>query len=454
MVRVYWDLFKKVSSGGVLFRRRGTKPLYRAFNLLVCMRWFIALIFVLPLCSALVIESTGFAGSQPVLYGEAVVYERAGSLFVYDMARHEERELGPGRNPSLFGFDVVFERDESDVDLNGDGDMDDTIIHVANIRDGKTKSLGVVGKNPNLFSKLIVFSTKESELGVDFSNDGDLADDIVRQYDLETEELTNLKAVGDVPVFNQDALLFITEEQQIRVDLNADGDKADSILRVFDRETRQVGNTKLVSSKPSLTKSGLAVIVSDGELVLFDVKEQKAIETEEQGMNPSIYNELVIFERNGELFGLNVDSLQVSKIDIIGSYPSVFENKVAFVSPESKVGDLNENKQLEDIIRYARAEDIDDDDVSDFTDNCPKVENEDQKDTDGDGVGDECDEEGIELEPVPEVVERNGSGNESTPVQEQSGFSWWWLLILVVAIPFIIWYGPKYYRKKKKSFGF
>lgn len=410
------------------------------------------LLLMVPAVMGLMIDTTSYAGESPVLYGEYIAYERDSSIVVYDMARHEEREIAPGRNPSLFGFLVAYERDEDGVDLNEDGDTDDVVIQYANVRDGKVTNVGAAGKNPYIFATFIVFSTAEQDLGIDFSNDGDVADDIVQLYDLDAGTVENLKAVGDVPVMNQESLLFVTEEAQIGVDLNADEDKSDDILRVFDRETRQVGNTKLVASRPVLRKSGRAVFASEGEIVLFDAKAQKPVRTEVQGANPTMSGDVIIFEREGELYGMLWDSLQVSKLNVAGSAPSLFDDRVAFVSPEGVIGDVNKNGKLENIVRYAKAEDRDEDDVSDFVDNCPATANEDQQDGDNDGVGDACDKPEA-VEPVLEPEAANASANESAPVQE-SETSWYWLLLLVLLIPFVVWWGPKYYRKRKKSFGF
>ncbi len=423
------------------------------------MRWLLVLLLIIPFSHALVVESTGMAGERPVLYGDAIAYERSGVIYVYDISRHEEREIGRGINPSLFGFTVAFETPETDADLNEDGDKDDLVIQFANVQDKKVTSTRAVGRNPKAFSSMIVFSTKESELGVDFSNDGDLDDDVVRQYDIDKNETINLKAIGDFPVLNQRSLIFLTEEGQVDTDLNADGDKSDVVLRVFDRDKRQVANTKIVGDALAMAKSGKAVLSSDGEIVLFDVVSQKSTVLNQTGVSPSVSGDVVIFGRDGELYGFSLEAMNAARLNVLGLQPSLFEGIVAFVSPEEELGDLNNNgKSDEFIIRYAKEEDIDGDDVSDFVDNCPAVINADQADGNNDGIGDAC-EEKVVIKKAPDDVEEKAEAAESTPepVAEQEperGISWYWVLLAIVLLPFACYYGYKYYKKRQKSFGF
>ncbi|MCI0618304.1 hypothetical protein L0244_35445, partial [bacterium] len=245
--------------------------------------WVIALLLVIPLSSALLVESTGRAGENPVMYGDNIVYERAGTVYVYDIPKHEEREISRGSNPSLFAFTVAFETREGEKDLNGDGDVDDSVVQFANVKDGNIVSTNAIGHNPYVWSKFIVFSTNEAELGVDFSNDGDMTDDIIREYDIDKKETANLKAVGDFPAVNQKAIVFVTNEAQVSTDLNSDGDKSDSILRILDKESRKVSNEKIMADRPLLTKTGKAVFSSGGDIVIFDVVEQKSSKIGQKG---------------------------------------------------------------------------------------------------------------------------------------------------------------------------
>lgn len=416
-----------------------------------------ALLLSIPFAYSLVVESTNSAGHHPAIYGDAIAFEQDGKIFVYDISKSELREISRGSNPSLFAFTVAFETKEDDEDLNNDGDKDDTVIQFANIQDKKITSTNAAGHHPQIFSSFITFSTKESELGIDFSNDADMVDDIIRQYDIDKKETANLKAVGDFPVLNQHALIFLTEEKQIDADLNADGDKSDTILRVLDQDSRKVSNTKLTAKDLMLSKSGNAVFVSDGELIIFDSVEQKAKNTGQKGNSPSLFGDVAIFERDGKLFGYSLKSETVANLNVVGINPSLFENVVAFVSSEKEVGDLNGNNIVDDsILRFARQEDIDGDDAYDFVDNCAAVINEAQDDSNDNGVGDAC-----ETKKVPKIESKSESSEPQVaqnvteiPVSESKGIAWYWYLLAIILLPFIVYYGYKYYKKRQKSFGF
>lgn len=417
----------------------------------------------MPVVSALVVENAGVVGERPVIYGDIFVYERSGHIYAYDISEKMESEVALGSSPSLFGYTVAFETKESDADLNGDGDKDDYVIQYADVKDKIVTNLAAAGRHPAIFSRFIVFSTKESDLGVDFSNDGDLNDDIVRVYDFDSKVVSNLEAVGDFPVVNQRALIFVTEESQLGADLNADGDKLDSILRVFDKESRKVANSKLPAERLVLAKSNNAVFSSDGKIVVFDAVSHKAVETGIRGNSPTIFDDAVIFERDGNLYGFSLDSKRIANLNVVGSQPSVFENTVVFVSPEKALGDLNNNGKADElIIRYAGEEDVDGDGVFDFLDNCPAVMNVDQVDSDNDGFGDACDKETTKSESneskkEAEAESNESAGNVSVESSVQKGIAGYWYLLIILLLPVLYFagkFGYIYYKKRQKSFGF
>ncbi|MBI4146925.1 hypothetical protein HY489_06345 [Candidatus Woesearchaeota archaeon] len=405
------------------------------------MLWLVLLLLASSV-SGLFVEPVVIKGDHPSLYGDVVVFEREGNVGYYDLSKREEGGLGPGSNPSIFGFTVAFE--------NGGN------VEVLSLRDKNVKIVGA-GRNPFVFSEFVVFSTLEQELGVDFSNDGDLDDDILRLYDLKTQELANLKAVGDFPVLGQRHIAFLTEEEQVGVDLNADGDKADKVVRILDRESRQVSNARVAAKdRLSLSKQGVIAFSADGKIALLDVKSQSLRLTNFSGSNPSI-NEGVVFERGDQLFGLSENN-SVAKLGITGSNPSLFGRMLVFVSSEGDVGDLNEDGSLDRVIRFVQEEDSDGDDFSDFVDNCPNLPGS-WPDLDADGLGDGCDEDVVKVEQSESRLEAQ-QDNETvvSNVAEDSGVAWYWyvliIVFLVVVSPYVWRACWKYHRKRRKGFGF
>lgn len=421
------------------------------------MRWLI-LFALLSVSSLALVLDNGPVGVSPSVYGEYVAFERDNHVLVYNSETKEEAVIAVGRNPKLFGFIVVFETEEIDEDLTGDKDLDDSVIQYSNVRDGKITNTNLSGRHPSIFSSTIFFSTKESELGIDFTNDGDTTDDIIRMFDMQTQKLTATRAVGDYPVGDNEAILVLTDEAQIATDLTVDGDMNDVVARVVERKSGKVSNANILASRPDSWKSD-AAFSSEGELVLFDLKEQKPYKTGIEGTSPFVYESLVIFEREGELFSYDRESGRITDLQLQGSSPVMFEDTVVFVADESAVGDINRDGKRGTVIRFATAEDADSDNIDDFHDNCNGAANEGQEDSDNDGIGDPCDGgKPTVSEAKKELAKEEAKGNEtsssSPSVQSSKRFSWYWLLLIVVLLPFVARFGYAYYKRRQKSFGF
>jgi hypothetical protein len=363
------------------------------------------------------------------LYGEYVVFERDGQIVSFDVARSQEKVIAQGSNPSLYGFIAAYE--------TGDG------IEFSEIRLGHKTKLNVTGNYPFVFSNYIVFSVKESELNEDINNDSDKNDDIIFEYDMNKKELTNLKAVGSMPVRNAEYLLFLTDESQIGVDLNADGDMSDSIVRAYDFKTRKTANLKLVANSLSIGKLNSAVVESDGEIVLVDAMSHNVQNTELEGSSPSIFGRTVIFSQDGEVVIFSIDDFIPKRVGIEGENPQIFDSYVVYY----------DNNGLQ-----ARKEgDLDKDEIGDFRDNCPAHSNVNQEDSDRDGVGDICDksDDRPKVEQTKEGIKQSETSNETSGPQKESGSYWWlWLLLLIPLLPFIIKWAAKYHHRRRKSFGF
>ena len=63
----------------------------------------------------------------------------------------------------------------------------------------QTVDTRALGRNPDFSGSIIVFETDESEMNADLNNDGDKADTIIRYYNTETKELSSTGIAGKNP---------------------------------------------------------------------------------------------------------------------------------------------------------------------------------------------------------------------------------------------------------------
>ena len=126
------------------------------------------------------------------------------------------------------------------TDLNLDGDALDSVAHVRPVAGGAWLNLGLAsGELLSVVGDTIAFLVPEAEQGEDLNGDGDLEDRVVHLHDagapLSASNPRNLGQAAEEFVLGAEILAFRTSElSQNTTDLNQDGDTADSVLRVVE----------------------------------------------------------------------------------------------------------------------------------------------------------------------------------------------------------------------------
>jgi len=376
--------------------------------------FILLIIFLSCNVAALKIINAKADGRNPVIYGSTVVFETAEQDVELDLnndgdkkdmvIRYYDVDSGEllntemaGKNPSVHANTIAFETAEADqdIDLNSDGDKTDNIIIYYDIRDKKVISTTAEGKSPNLFADFIAFSTPETLLGIDYNNDGDQNDEIIRYYKISTKELINTRAAGMNPAISDKYIIFETSEKDEGKDLNKDEDQNDIVLRFYIMESGKTLSTFTPGLKPTMNSESTAAFTSfdpDETIFYYSVSREELQKTDIKGAEPKITNNMIAFVQNNKLAAYDTDKNTFAVTDIYGKNPMIFENKMAFSTNEALVGDLNNDGDDSDsVIRIAVGEDDDEDGVFDFADNCDRFANENQTDTDNDGEGDVCD---------------------------------------------------------------
>lgn len=153
----------------------------------------------------------------------------------------------------------VFGIDESTegVDLNGDGDTDDTVLHVRNRETEETRNLGLAGytevSQSGDWLVFAVFEKARRGQGADLNHDDDWADSVLHVHNLETGETTNLEIVGEHVLLSGKWIIFKVPEfaDETRSgqgeDLNGDGDTEDLCLHSYDVESGQLKNLAIAA---------------------------------------------------------------------------------------------------------------------------------------------------------------------------------------------------------------
>lgn len=164
----------------------------------------------------------------------------------------------------------VNEADQGGLDLNGDGDALDDVVHVRAGENGPLVNLGLASALIQAEDGFLAIEVPEADQGgTDFNGDGDSLDTVMHVHDMNTGVTTNLGRAIYWRAVGADHLAWsVPETDQGNTDLNGDGDvqSGDRVVHVVDRATLTVTNLML---------AGGTTIRQGGDLLALDVLEAR-----------------------------------------------------------------------------------------------------------------------------------------------------------------------------------
>jgi len=180
---------------------------------------------------------------------------------------------------------LVEERTQASTDLNADGDVSDTVLHVLDRVQKRLTSLEIAATPFSSRARLlasgrnVAFGVLEHDQGeTDLNGDGDTNDFVVHVYrpadgvaslDLALS-VFNTTGPPELMSLAGDLLAFLVGEDEQGVDLNGDGTLGDDVLHVYDFATGQARNLGFSLGQSDTSEHLWA---ANAELVVFGVSE-------------------------------------------------------------------------------------------------------------------------------------------------------------------------------------
>ncbi|HEV7731174.1 MAG TPA: hypothetical protein VGR62_03385 [Candidatus Binatia bacterium] len=125
------------------------------------------------------------------------------------------------------------------TDLNGDGDTADTVLETRAVAGGDWQSTGQAADALDITGSIVAFLTPERNQGAaSLNDDADTDDRVVQIYDAASHITTNLHRAAEEIVLGgspgRELVAFRVREASQGADLNDDGDLLDDVLQVYD----------------------------------------------------------------------------------------------------------------------------------------------------------------------------------------------------------------------------
>jgi hypothetical protein len=351
-----------------------------------------------------------------------IILSTAAGAYTLTSTHAKGTELALGDKNLAF---ITYER-TVDSDLTNDGDTGDYVLRYYDLSAGKLKNTGrdarhpsvyddtiayedkarVInlydtdsreavrinerGTYPSIFGRYAAFVTAEKDEGLDLNDDGDQEDSILRYYNSDTGNTTNTEQAADRALAIDGAILLSTDEGDADEDLNRDNDRNDKVMQYLDIDSGDLFSLRIKGENPVGYEQSPVIITDNGEFLVLDIDDRKTEPTGIFGNNPSFYGSLLAYDINSTICIYNTITKTNKCLNITGTEPEIYGSRLAFA---------DENRE----VAFLDGDDEDNDDITDFADNCPSDRNKNQEDSDKDGIGDAC-----------ETAEQNATVQQNT----------------------------------------
>ena len=270
-------------------------------------------------------------------------------MHVYDMAEGVVTNLELATNALEFDFDgdllafTVSESFNGEVDLNGDGDALDSVLHVYEPSTNALSSLGIAVESLEDFqvdNGVLAFAASESLQDVDLNSDFDKVDEVMHVFDGGTGGVVNTFYAVEGFELDRGHLAFGVREQ-FGLDLNLDGDTEDLVLHIHDVASGLTANL--------FTDATLGFKLEGGKLLALGASENQQGSDDQNGDGDTADFTLYIFD-------FTVGSLINLRADPSGGYQTfqLNGNQVSFGVQELAQGqtDLNGDADFSDVVLH------------------------------------------------------------------------------------------------------
>lgn len=161
---------------------------------------------------------------------------------------------------------TVFEIGQANSDLNGDGDLNDVVLHLHDFATGETRNLGVAAiGGVRVDQGWLAFGVSESRQGLtDLNGDGDSSDTVLHAYHAPTNTTVNLRlAASGFELTERRLVARVSESGQGAGDRNGDGDSFDQVLAVHDLVSGVTTNVGIAVEHFHLEGAYVAAVASE-----------------------------------------------------------------------------------------------------------------------------------------------------------------------------------------------